>query len=83
MRSEIHNKQNERHKPFHHACQFACSFLGVAPRQQDDNLSMAGPEPVHGEVHLVAHPVGSDTGLVMPVRLVSNGRLHRGRDNAH
>ena len=49
---------NERHKPFHHSCQFACSFLGVAPRQQDDTLSMADPEPVHGDVHLVAHPVG-------------------------
>src|SRR6266478_7708788 len=26
--------------------------------------------------------IGSDTGLVMPVRLVSNGRLHRGRDKS-
>ncbi len=54
---------NERHKPFHHSCQFACSFLGLAPRQKDDNLSKTGPEPVHWEVHLVEHPVGNS----MPV----------------
>ncbi len=62
MRSEITASElyyvDDRHKPFHHCCQFACSFLGVVPRQKDDNSSKAGPEPVHGEVQLVAYPVG-------------------------
>jgi hypothetical protein len=62
MRNEMTGSKlhyaDDRHKPFHHACQFACSGFRVVPRQKDDNSSKADPEPVHGEVHLVAQPVG-------------------------
>jgi len=62
---------DDRHKPFHHSCQFACSFLVVVPRQKDDKSSKAGPKPVHREVHLVAQPVGlANEGLirVLPIK---------------
>ena len=65
MRNEIAaNKLNhvdDLHKLFHHACQLVCSFLGMIPRQKDDDSSKAGPEPVHKGGHLVAHPVGSSS----------------------
>src|SRR6266516_4563076 len=35
---------DDRHKPFQHYCQFACSDFRVVPRQKDDNSSKVGPE---------------------------------------
>ncbi len=62
MRNEISaNKLNymgDLHKLFHHDGQLVGRFLGVRPRQKDDDSSKAGPEPVHKGVQLVAHPVG-------------------------
>jgi hypothetical protein len=49
---------DDRHKPFQIYCQLACNTLGVVPRQKDDNLSKARPEPVHGKMHLIAQPMG-------------------------
>ncbi len=49
------------HKPFHHSCQLASTFLGVVPEQEDDNPSKADPEPIYGKVHLVAQLVGRTT----------------------